>query len=119
MMVERPAGRSMLIRYAVLMIRLAPNDIIAVSSGRSFYHAIILGSPALFGGSLCYVFHERSRKPREASHFMATKRPGFHAIVDWIVPNRESRVTRVAKSIDASQYEAPGLFKHTLVDLIR
>jgi hypothetical protein len=105
--------------YAVLMIRLAPNDIISVSSGKSFHHAVVLGKQALFGGSLCYVFHERSGKPRDASHFLTRQRPGFHAIVDWVVPNRESRVTRIAKGIDASLYKAPGLFKHTLVDLIR
>lgn len=108
-----------MVRYAVLTIRLAPNDLIAIKSCASFYHAVVLGKQALFGGTLCYVFHERSRKPREASHFLTERRPGFHAIVDWIVPNRESRLTRVAKGIDASLYQAPGLFKHTLVDLIR
>jgi hypothetical protein len=101
------------------MVRLAPNDLIAISSGSSLYHAVVLGKQVLFGGSLCYVFHERSRKPREASYFLTERRPGFHAIVDWIGPNRESRVTRVAKGVDASLYTAPGLFKHTLVDLIR
>jgi hypothetical protein len=101
------------------MIRLSPNDLIAVSSGNSFHYAVVLGKQALFGGSVCYVFHDRSRKLREASHFLAERRPGFHAIVDWIVPNRESRVTRIAKAMDASLYEAPGLFKHTLVDLLR
>jgi len=101
------------------MIRFAANDIIAVSSGKLYYHAFVLGKQALFGGSLCYVFHERSGEPRDASHFLTRKRPGFHAIVDWIGPNRESRVTRIAKGIDPSLYKAPGLFKHTLVDLIR
>jgi hypothetical protein len=109
----------MSVRYAVLMIRLAPNDLIGIKSGTSLYHAVVLGRQVLFGGTLCYVFHERSRKPREASYFFVERRPGFHAIVDWIIPNRESRVTRVAKNMDASPYQAPGLFKHTLVDLIR
>lgn len=101
------------------MVRLAPPDLIAISAGKSLYYALVLGRQTLYGGSLCYVFHEPSRKPREASHFLTERRIGFHAIVDWIGSNRESRVTRVAKVIDLSLYNGPGLFNHTLVDLVR
>jgi hypothetical protein len=113
----RRRGRSTQFRYSVLMIRLSLNDLIAISSGTSLYYAIVLGRPVLFGGTLCYVFHQRSRRPREASYFLAERRPGFHAIVDWIAENRQSRVTRAAKNVDASLYAAPGLFKQSNGDL--
>ena len=98
------------------MIRLVEGDLIAISSGSRLHYALILGNQVLFGGNPCYLFHATSKEPRDAAYFMAERRGGFHAIVDFVRAKRDCRVRRIAKGLDTAAYAAPGLFKWTFAD---
>jgi hypothetical protein len=86
------------------MIQTRPGDLIDVTLGNEHVLFAVLTKKALFGGNWCYVFH---RHPD--SQFVTP--PGFNAFVDFIVPKRESRITRISANNDFAKLLGPTLLK--------
>jgi hypothetical protein len=69
----------------------------------------ILTKQILFGGHWSFAFH--GSQPTLPSGLDRVGRPGFNAAVDFIVPKREGRVTRVSRGNDLSSLLGPELLQ--------
>ncbi|TAA36250.1 hypothetical protein [Pseudoxanthomonas winnipegensis] len=83
------------------MIQIRAGDLLSVKADEGNVVFAVLTKKLLFGGNWCYVFHPR--EPLE-DH-------GFNAFVDFIVPKREGRVTRLSSGNDFSNLGGPELLK--------
>lgn len=77
------------------MIQLRAGDLIAVRKDEAHVLFAILTKQILFGGHWSFVFH-RPRKTAPSDYDRAIG-AGFNAVVDFIVPKRESRVVRISR----------------------
>lgn len=91
------------------MIQLRPGDLVAVRKGDLHVVFAILTGQILFGGHWSFVFHgARKALPLEQDEIRG---PGFNAVVDFIVPKREQRVSRISRGNDLSSLMGPELLK--------
>ena len=91
------------------MIQLRPGDLIAVRKDGAYFLFAILTKQILFGGHWSLAFHGARPGPPSAQDEVAG--PGFHAIVDFIIPKREGRVVVVSRGNDFSSLQGPELLQ--------
>jgi hypothetical protein len=91
------------------MVQIRPGDLIAVRKEDVFVLFAVLTKQILFGGHWSFVFRDPTSTATAVSHEF--NRPGFNAFVDFLVPKRESRVTRVSRGNDFSQLRGPELLQ--------
>jgi hypothetical protein len=85
------------------MIQLRPGDLVEVVDRTKRFHFAILTKQMLFGGHWCFAFYE-------APPALAAS-GGFNAFVDFIVPKREGRVSRLSAANDLSNLQGPELLQ--------
>lgn len=95
------------------MIRIFPNDLLAIEHEGRYFYAIVLEGSKVFGAQLSYVFHLTSETLISSEGILDEQQPGFYAYVDYIWCKREKRVTRYLKNTDTSKYKPPVYSKGT------
>ena len=101
------------------MIRVVPGDLVAISARGRFYYALVLDRIVLFGGQLCFVFHQTSTKLLSVTDLDIDTDDGFYEIVDFIWAKREGRIHRLASKVASakSRNQEVRFFKTTFTDV--
>src|SRR3546814_651 len=86
------------------MIQTRAGDLLSVMTDDGAITFAVLTKKLLFGGNWCYVFYKTSAEQPEGHH-------GFNAFVDFIVPKRDGRVTRLSGGNDFSTFIGHELLK--------
>lgn len=86
------------------MIQIRAGDLLSVKTDEGHVVFAVLTKKLLFGGNWCYVFHQTTVAQLQEDH-------GFNAFVDFIIPKREDRVTRLSSGNDFSNLGGPELLK--------
>lgn len=91
------------------MIQLRSGDLIGVRNHNAYVLFAILTKQILFGGHWTFVFHRpREALPLEGESVVG---PGFNATVDFIVPKREDRVSRISRGNAFATLRGPELLQ--------
>jgi hypothetical protein len=93
------------------MIRIAPGDVLAIQHDGRYVYAAVLTRQILFGGHWSFIYHGAFPRLMPIDELLAVELRGFNAVVDYIQPNREKRLVRIAKKVDTSRYPNPPLVK--------
>ena len=77
------------------MIQIRVGDLLSVKTDDGDVVFAVLTKKVLFGGNWCYVFYPSESRQMGAGN-------GFNAFVDFIVPKRDGRVTRISRGNEFS-----------------
>lgn len=90
------------------MLQLRPGDLVAVENSGTYVVAAILTKQILFGGQWSFIFHG-AHDGVPASFAVESAPSGFNAAVDFIVPKREKRLTRISRGNSFADLLGPEL----------
>jgi hypothetical protein len=90
------------------MLQLRPGDLVAIENDGVHVVAAILTKQILFGGHWSFMFHGTHEAVPSKLDF-AGKPSGFNAAVDFILPKREGRLTRILRDGSFSALLGPEL----------
>ena len=90
------------------MVQIRPADLIAVQTEGALVLFAILTKQILFGGHWCFVLRDSTWTATTGEELHPA---GFNAFVDFLVPKREGRVTRVSRGNDFSHLLGPELLQ--------
>jgi len=81
------------------MLQIRPGDLVAIQKNDLYVVVAVLTPQLLFGGHWCFVAHNaRPDLVDDETEFTS----GFNAFVDFIVPKREGRISRLRRNADFS-----------------
>ena len=83
------------------MIQTRPGDLIQVQKDGVNFTFCVLTKKLLFGGNWCFVCYNSD----------ASVKDGFNAFVDFLVPKRENRITKLSSGNDFSHLHGSELLK--------
>jgi hypothetical protein len=92
------------------VVQLRPGDLVAVEKGGLYVLTAILSKQVLFGGHWTFMFHgAHQNQPSTAT--ARESRSGFNAVVDFIVPKRDGRITRISRGNDFTELNGSQLLQ--------
>ena len=107
------AFMSSLLRFpaARITFRISAGDILAIEHNGRYVYAAVLTRQILFGGHWSFFYHGTFPGLLPIDRFLGLQIRGFNAVVDYIQPNRENRLIRLAKKAETGRYTDPPLVK--------